>query len=160
MTVSALNTCNCPLLQVPFGDPSRQRCIKIILGIVRKWIWAFLPLKTITSKIISSNKLKLNDQELNLSFVANLTDAAIHKLLSAPRDSRPGALWSFVYLLLRSFCICCWDLLWICCWDLLWICSYLFVCVFWVRLWSSIRVDYLCFVVCFFSVWWYSQFLD
>ena len=98
---------------------------------------------TITSKIISSNKLKLNDQELNLSFVANLTDAAIHKLLSAPRDSRPGALWSFVYLLLRSFCICCWDLLWICCWDLLWICSYLFVCVFWVRLWSSIRVDYL-----------------
>ena len=47
---------------------------------------------TITSKIISSNKLKLNDQELNLSFVANLTDAAIHKLLSAPRDSRPGAL--------------------------------------------------------------------
>ena len=97
---------------------------------------------TITSKIISSNKLKLNDQELNLSFVANLTDAAIHKLLSAPRDSRPGALWSFVYLLLISFCICCW--------DLLWICSYLFVCVFWVRLWSSIRVDYLCFVVCFF----------
>jgi len=44
MTVSALNTCNCPLLQ-----------------------------------------------ELNLSFVANLTDSAIHKLLSAPRDSRPGA---------------------------------------------------------------------
>ena len=115
MTVSALNTCNCPLLQVPFGDdPSKQWCIKIILGIVRKWIWAFLPFKTITSKIISSNKLKLNDQELNLSFVANLTDAAIHKLLSAPRDSRPGALWSFVYLLLRSFCICCWDLLWIC----------------------------------------------
>ena len=30
------------------------------------------------------------NQELNLSFVANLTDAAIHKLLSAPRDSRPG----------------------------------------------------------------------
>jgi F-box/leucine-rich repeat protein 10/11 len=45
MTVSALNTCNCPLLQ-----------------------------------------------ELNLSFVANLTDAAIHKLLSAPRDSRPGLM--------------------------------------------------------------------
>ena len=32
-------------------------------------------------------------QELNLSFVANLTDAAIHKLLSAPRDSRPGLLY-------------------------------------------------------------------
>jgi len=45
MTVSTLNTCNCPLLQ-----------------------------------------------ELNLSYVSNLTDSALHKLLSAPRDSRPGLL--------------------------------------------------------------------
>jgi len=45
MTVSALNTCNCPMLQ-----------------------------------------------ELNLSFVANLNDAALHKLLTTPRDNRPGLL--------------------------------------------------------------------
>merc|ERR1712059_13403 len=45
MSVSALNTCNCPMLQ-----------------------------------------------ELNLSFVANLTDAGLHKLLTTPRDSRPGLL--------------------------------------------------------------------
>jgi len=45
MTVSALSTCNCPMLQ-----------------------------------------------ELNLSFVANLSDAALHKLLSAPRDTRPGLM--------------------------------------------------------------------
>jgi len=45
MTVSALATCNCPVLQ-----------------------------------------------ELNLSYVANLTDAALHKLLTTPRDSRPGLL--------------------------------------------------------------------
>jgi len=45
MTVSALNTCNCPMLQ-----------------------------------------------ELNLSFVANLNDTALHKLLTTPRDSRPGLL--------------------------------------------------------------------
>ena len=31
-------------------------------------------------------------QELNLSYVSNLTDSALHKLLSAPRDSRPGLL--------------------------------------------------------------------
>jgi len=45
LTVSALATCNCPVLQ-----------------------------------------------ELNLSYVANLTDAALHKLLTTPRDSRPGLL--------------------------------------------------------------------
>jgi len=45
LTVSTLNTCNCPLLQ-----------------------------------------------ELNLSYVANLTDSALHKLLTTPRDSRPGLL--------------------------------------------------------------------
>jgi len=43
MTVSALNTCNCPALQ-----------------------------------------------SLNLSYVANLTDASLHKLLGTPRDARPG----------------------------------------------------------------------
>ena len=31
-------------------------------------------------------------QELNLSYVANLTDSALHKLLTTPRDSRPGLL--------------------------------------------------------------------
>ena len=31
-------------------------------------------------------------QELNLSYVANLTDAALHRLLTTPRDSRPGLL--------------------------------------------------------------------
>jgi len=45
LTVSTLNTCNCPLLQ-----------------------------------------------ELNLSYVSNLTDSALHKLLSTPRDTRPGLL--------------------------------------------------------------------
>ena len=64
MTVSALNTCNCPLLQVQTS---------------------FL----FSSMARPSFKTLIN-QELNLSFVANLTDAAIHKLLSAPRDSRPG----------------------------------------------------------------------
>ena len=45
LTVSALATCNCPVLQ-----------------------------------------------ELDLSYVANLSDAALHKLLTTPRDSRPGLL--------------------------------------------------------------------
>ena len=31
-------------------------------------------------------------QELNLSYVSNLTDSALHKLLSTPRDTRPGLL--------------------------------------------------------------------
>ena len=75
MTVSALNTCNCPLLQV-----------KIFVCFFGRNCWA--------------DKVKAQQdhhrqyyQELNLSFVANLTDAAIHKLLSAPRDSRPGLLY-------------------------------------------------------------------
>ena len=45
LTVSSLNTSNCPLLQ-----------------------------------------------ELDLSFVANLTDSALHRLLGSPRDSRPGLM--------------------------------------------------------------------
>ena len=69
MTVSALNTCNCPLLQVSPPSPSQ-------------------PLTLPPHPQNHSSSLL---QELNLSFVANLTDSAIHKLLSAPRDSRPGA---------------------------------------------------------------------
>ena len=46
-----------------------------------------------------------------MSFVANLTDAAIHKLLSAPRDSRPGLMDTFtlhflIQLLLHIFAVC------------------------------------------------------
>ena len=62
LTVSTLNTCNCPLLQV----------------------WCIILVKLLEFRILF--------QELNLSYVANLTDSALHKLLTTPRDSRPGLL--------------------------------------------------------------------
>ena len=82
MTVSALNTCNCPLLQVQTS---------FLFSAIAGQDWH--------GKTLIYNFY----QELNLSFVANLTDAAIHKLLSAPRDSRPGLRTKKVPLL-TPFC--------------------------------------------------------
>ncbi len=42
-------------------------------------------------------------QELDLSYVAGLNDVALYKILSAPKDSRPGAhIWELVVYLVYN----------------------------------------------------------
>ena len=53
------------------------------------------------------NKIDICRQDLNLSYVSHLTDSGLHKLLSAPRDSRPGLLDKKTRLkMLRRLSLC------------------------------------------------------